>query len=135
MTQTDLGDPTTATTYYLCIYDQTASTPALVGTLKIDPNAAWQSKDPKGFNYKDKLGVEDGVQKAKLKTGLAGKTQVQVKAKGVNLPMPVPMGGGSYFDSDPSVVVQLVTSAGKCWTSEFPSATKNDDKQYKAKVK
>jgi len=132
--QSDLGDPVTATTYYLCIYDQTGSTPALVGTLQIDPNAAWASKDPKGFNYKDKLGTEDGVQKGKLKTGVAGKSQAQVKAKGVNLPMPVAIGGGAYFDADPSVVAQLVTSQGKCWTTEFAVATKNDESQYKAKV-
>ena len=135
MLQSDLGDPVTATTYFLCIYDQTASAPALVGELRIDPNAAWASKDPKGFNYKDKLGTEDGVQKGKLKTGVAGKSQAQVKAKGVNLPMVTPIGGGAYFDADPSVVAQLVTSAGKCWTTEFPVATANDGIQYKAKVK
>jgi len=27
-----------------------------------------------------------------------------------------------------------VTSDGKCWTTEFPVATRNDDTQYKAKV-
>jgi len=83
LVQSDLGDPATVTTYYLCIYDQTGSTPALVGDLRIDPNAAWASKDPKGLSYKDKLGAEDGVQKGKLKTGVAGKSQAQVKAKGV----------------------------------------------------
>jgi hypothetical protein len=132
--QADLGNPATTTTYYLCIYDQTAATPALVGTVQVDPSAAWTSKDPKGFNYKDKLGVEDGVQKAKLKTGAAGKTQAQVKAKGVNLPTLTPFGGGAYFDADPSVVVQLMTSEGQCWTTEFTSATTNTESQFKAKV-
>jgi hypothetical protein len=134
MAQGDLGDPTTTTKYFLCIYDRTASTAALIGKLVIDPNAAWTSKDPKGFNYKDKLGVEDGVQKAKLKTGDSGKTQAQVKAKGVNLPLPPPLGEGAYFDQDPSVVVQLMSGEGKCWTSEFSTSKKNTEAQYQAKV-
>jgi hypothetical protein len=65
---------------------------------------------------------------------VAGKSQAQVKAKGVNLPMVTPIGGGAYFDADPSVVAQLVTSEEKCWTTEFAVATKNEESQYKAKV-
>jgi hypothetical protein len=132
--QMDLGEPATTTHYYLCIYDQAASVAELVEDLLIDPSTAWTSKDPKGLIYKDKPGGEDGVQQVKIKTGAATKTQAQLKAKGTNLTMPIPVGGGVYFDQDPSVVVQLANSVNACWTSEFTSSTKNSDTEYKAKA-
>jgi hypothetical protein len=52
-------------------------------------------------------------------------------------PVPVPLGGGAYFDQDPRVTVQLVNSDNTCWTSEFTSAdtVKNTEAQFKALAK
>jgi hypothetical protein len=132
--QEDLGDPITTTSYVLCIYDQAASVAELVEDLVVEPSAAWTSKAPKGLIYKDKPGTEDGVQQLKLNTGAATKAQAQLKAKGMNLLLPLPSGGGAYFDADPSVVVQLVNSDDQCWTTEFTTATKNTETHYKAKA-
>jgi hypothetical protein len=54
----------------------------------------WKASGTKGFKYKDKATVPDGLTGAKLKAGTAGKSQVQAKGKGANLPSPVlPLGG------------------------------------------
>jgi hypothetical protein len=132
--QADTGDPSISTTYALCVYDQTGAVPSLAATLVIAPNAFWDNKDPKGWNYKDKGGAEDGIQKAQLKTGTAGKSKAQVKAKGINIPMPVPVGPDQYFNEDPGLIVQFLSSEGQCWNTEFASpARKNDGEQYKTK--
>ena len=124
-----------ARTYSLCIYDETASSPNLVAGLAIAPSTKWVTKDPKGFQYKDKLGTEDGVTKAKLKTGAAGKSQAQVQAKGAAIPMPAPFSMTEIFDQDTEVIVQLINDeTSTCWTSAFTTNTKNDGVQFKAKA-
>jgi hypothetical protein len=131
--QTVLGDPVASRAYSLCIYDETMGTPSLVATLTINPNMSWDSKDPKGFNYKDKSGAEDGVQKAALKTGGPAKTKISVSAKGSNTAMPAPLSGTEFFDLDTTVTVQLVNDeTATCWTSEFTAAKTNTAEQFKA---
>jgi hypothetical protein len=133
--QTRLGDPLTTRTYALCVYDETASTPALVAALEISPGAAWLDKSPKGLRYKDKLATEDGVVKAAFKTGTAGKTKVQLVAKGVNLPMPAPLSATQFFDQDTAVTVQMVNDeTAACWTKSYATASKNDGDDFKAKA-
>jgi hypothetical protein len=134
VTQSDLGDPITSRTYALCIYDETASSPALVAALEIAPSTSWDNKDPKGFNYKDRAGSSDGVTKAQLKTGQTGKSMASVSAKGTAIPMPSPITDAKFFDQDTKVTVQVVNDeTGTCWTSEFSTATKNGGGQFKAK--
>jgi len=133
--QTALGDPTTSNRYSLCMYDETGSLISSAAALSIDPNASWDDKDPKGYLYKDKLGLEDGVIKAQLKAGDADKTKVQVKAKGDNLSLPAPASGSQYFNQDTTVTIQLVQSDGPtCWSTDFSTAKKNDVDLFKAKT-
>ena len=95
----------------------------------------WQDKNPKGFNYKDKAGTADGVQKGQLKTGAAGKPKAQIKAKGSNLPTPVPISASGFFDQDTTVTVQLVNDeTATCLESVFTSFKKNTGDQFKAKA-
>lgn len=57
-----------------------------------------------------------------------------MKAKGINIPMPVPVGPDQYFNEDPGLIVQFLSSEGQCWNTEFASpARKNDGEQYKTK--
>lgn len=130
----DLGSPATSTIYTMCVYDSTAGQDGLVGALVVAPGGLWEDKAPKGFKYKDKCGASDGVGSVQLKTGAKGKAKAQLKAKGANTPMPVPL-GAEYLDLDPRVTVQLVSNASSsvCWTSEFTSAKKNDGEKFKAK--
>ena len=133
--QNALGDPQTDTSYTLCVYDTTASASSLETGVDVVPGGAWTSKAPKGWSYKDKTGASDGVQGIQLRTGAGGRTKAQVKARGVNLPMPAPF-GAEYFDQDPNVIVQLVSSEGLCLTSSFDASgtTKNEPAQFKAKA-
>jgi uncharacterized delta-60 repeat protein len=128
--------PTTGTSYALCVYDTTGGTSSVAASVDIAPGTLWLTKDPKGWNYIDKAGTSDGVQKLQLKTGDATKTKAQVKAAGLSLPMPTPISGSEHFDQDPSVIVQLISSEGMCLTSEFgaSSTLANDGEQFKAKA-
>lgn len=131
----DLGDPTVDTDYALCIWDQTASVPSLAAALDIAPGIAWTDKSPKGLLYKDKTATGDGVNIAKFKPGVAGKTLAQVKAKGANVPVPVSVSSEVTMTQDPSVIVQLRNGAGLCLHTEFaPEHTKkNDGTNFQAK--
>ncbi len=133
---TDFGTPATSTPYTLCVYDTTATTSSLKASIDIAASSLWKSKDASTLQYRDKNGVSDGVLKAQLKAGEAGKTKVKIGAGGMNLPLPAPA-GATFFRQDPNVVVQLVNGAGKCWTSQFaPDQTKtNDVANFKAATK
>jgi len=118
--QDDLGSPATDTTYTLCIYDSSAATPNLAGKLTIPPSQSmWRTRNPKGWNYNDKSASAGGVNKLQLKTGALGKSKVTLSARGEALVLPAAFSGTEFFDQDPNVVAQLVSSNGKCWTSEF----------------
>ncbi len=51
--------------------------------------------------------------------------------------MPAPITPFQFFTQDPSVVVQLVNSEGKCWTSEFAvgDTSRNDGGRFRAKAR
>ena len=76
---------------------------------------------PKGYKYKDKTATSYGLTSIKLKAGVVGKSQVQVRGAGVGLAMPT-LGLSS------PVVVQLVISdaaGSSCFENTFVSASKN----------
>lgn len=128
--QTDFGDPTTATNYALCIYDDGA----LEVTLDVPPSGtSWKPVGSKGYLYKDP-GSADGVTGVKLLGGAAGKAKLQAKGRGANLPPLVPASPTRFFDNLTSVVVQLHESDGDCYETEFTAADerKNDGTQFKA---
>ncbi len=133
--QADLGSPDTTTTYSLCVYDSTGATDTLVASLSVAPGALWTEKAPKGFFYKDSAKSSDGALKVKLQTGAIAKSKAIVIAKGANIPMPVPVGAGEFFDQDPRVTVQLVNDATPtCFSSEFTLSQKNEGLIFKAKL-
>ncbi len=130
-----LGNPAINTTYTLCIYDHTAGVPTLVSSLTLPPSALWVERAPKGWKFKDKSGTNDGIQQIQLRPGLAGRSKVQVKAKGV-VPTPTPISSLEMLDVDPQVTVQLFGSnISTCWTSSFSTPLKNTATQFKAKFK
>jgi hypothetical protein len=118
-TKAEFGTPLTTTSYQLCIYDGAsalifdATIPAggLCGAS--NPKPCWKDK-PKGFDYKDKDLTPDGVNQLKLREGLvAGKAQIQLKAKGALLDDPaLPFGQ--------PVTVQLHNAeSGLCWEAVY----------------
>jgi len=89
----------------------------------------WAPRSDRGYRYKDGAGTAAGVIKALLKSGEAGKSLVQVKGKGINLPDPV-------FSFLPlPVTAQLVNSqTNTCFEAVYQSADlkKNDAGRFKA---
>ena len=67
------------------------------------------------------------MQRLDLKSGVAGKAQVQLKAQGIHfVPPALPI-------SSLPVVVQLRSSAGQCWQSTHTSVLADTTTQFKAK--
>jgi len=93
-----------------------------MGTLVITPSSNWSDNNPKGFKYKDRGAIQDGVQQIKLLPGTINKTKAMIKARGVNVPMPIPVSNTRYFNQSSEVIVQLSSTSGVCWTSTFTAA-------------
>jgi len=136
--QSDFGDPVAGDpSYTLCLYDQADTTPVLKmsATVRAGGSCAdkpcWKAVSDKGWAYKNKTNLSNGINKVAFKGGVAGKSSLQVAGKGAALPLPAPAGATHFFDHD--VVVQLHGSNPQnCWSSTFTTAKKNDGEQYKA---
>src|SRR6185436_11659961 len=88
----ELGDPLTTEDYYLCIYDAGAliSSSRIAAGGTCDEKPCWKASAT-GYQYKSKTLPLDGITQVKLKSGISGKAQMQVKGKGVDLEIP-PLG-------------------------------------------
>ncbi|MFQ5479382.1 MAG: sialidase family protein [Candidatus Binatia bacterium] len=132
----DFGDPIGGDDYRLCVYDSSgpnSSNQLLVAALApaggtCGTKPCWQPKDVRGYRYKDPELSPSGVKSVVLKAGDLGKARVVVKAKGVALELPV-------LPLQPSVLVQLKSSNGQCWESEFIAPKKNDSSVFKSKAR
>lgn len=129
-TKAEFGDPLGADGYALCLYDGThliATLTAPAGDL-CGKKPCWKAKKT-GFVYADGDRTPDGVTQILLKEGpTAGKAQIVVKGKGVNLPMP------SLTALTSPLTVQMRRSGGApCWGSvfSFPPVKKNDGVTFK----
>jgi hypothetical protein len=129
---TDFGQPNTSTTYALCVYDGESGNPVLETKLAAPSGVNWSAAGKNGLKYRDSLALADGLKNILLKAGVTGKAKVIVKAKGLNLPMPIAEGPSAFFQQNPNVIVQLINSNGMCWTTEFaPPASTNNDARFK----
>jgi uncharacterized delta-60 repeat protein len=130
----ELGDPTTATKYALCVYDHAAGVPQLAQNSAVAGGAVcrgrpcWRATSH-GFAYKDNSAAHGGVYSMQLSaSSTPGKSKVVFTGKGVALPwMTLPL------QRDPNVVVQLRNSVGGCWGATFGSAKRNDAAKFNAK--
>ena len=126
----ELGVPTATTAYALCIYSGTSA--AAIAEADIPPSATlWQPSGSTGFKYKDPARTQDGIQKALLKAGAAGKAKALVKGKGTGLPDP-PAGPLTL-----PITAQLVNSGNiVCFEGVYDTADviKNEADQFKAKA-
>jgi hypothetical protein len=124
-TQAEFADPTSSAEYALCIHD--ASGPA--ASMSIPASARWSAIGSKGYKYQDGTASADGIAKATLKGGGAGKAMALVKGQGSNLPDPA-------LPLELPVIVQLVNlETGVCWESVFEEShvKKNDAGKFQAK--
>jgi hypothetical protein len=90
----------------------------------------WKASAGGAFKYADKDATPDGVTQLALRPGIAGKAQIQLKARGLRLAVPpLPLA------QDPAVVVQLHASTGACWTQSYAApASRNEAKQFRDKA-
>jgi YVTN family beta-propeller protein/cysteine-rich repeat protein len=128
----ELGDPAQDTDYALCLHAGTTGT--VVARYVVPAGTPEWSQTGSGFKYQEPAGSADGIQKALLKNGTAGKPKALAKGKGSGL---------TDFDLTTlvePVVAQLVSSAtatsGICWSATYQESNfiKNEAEQFKAKV-
>jgi len=128
----DFGDPTTSTSYRLCAYDETGGVPSLVLSTGLaaggtcDGTPCWRATHT-GFRYRDPGATVDGVRQVVLKAGADGRSKIQVRGQGIKLALSaLPLG------QDPTVTVQLRSSAGPCWEAAYRTpAGRNRVDQFK----
>jgi hypothetical protein len=127
----ELGEPRATTDYTLCVFDGngrlklSASVPA---GGQCGDNDCWKATG-KGYQYADKLRLADGVGKIKLASGVAGKSQVQVRGQGRFLSPPtLPLAGGTTR-------VQVINDeTGVCFDAQFTAPKANEEKKFQAKT-
>lgn len=123
--QADLGDPTNAASYALCVYAGTSST--LIADAALPPGPSWSARGAKGYKFKGTS--PDGLSLAILQGGAIGKSRALVRGRGVALPDPtLPL---AY-----PVTIQLKRDGSPfCLESTFTPANeaRNTATQFKAR--
>ena len=82
--QSNLADPTLGTGYALCVYAGTAN--GLIAGASLPPGTGWSPVGSSGYKFKGTS--PNGLTKAILKGGAAGKSKALAKGKGASLPDP-----------------------------------------------
>lgn len=122
-----------AATYHVCVFDDSVGIQPLFEAAIPSQGACggkdcWKAAGTKGYRYKDRDGTHASVQTIKLKSGEDGRAQVQVKAKGVTVPILSP-------PLDLNVTVQLIADDGVtpvCWQTTLTTEKTNVDGSFKA---
>ena len=124
------GDPPAGDQFELCVYDQTASgSYALVlsGSPSVRGGGVWTAKRSV-WKFKSSTGMPNGIVGVTLK---AAKTPLEAKVqmKAASSPSfgPLPLHG------NPSVIAQVRTTLGPCWSATFPRPAVNTVQEFKAK--
>lgn len=123
----DFGDPTNATDYAVCVYDENGNVPALVLQHELPASSKWEVTNY-GYRFSDSTLAEDGMRMVQLRRGEDGRAAIRASGKGSALAMT-----SLPLHQDSEVIAQLVNSAGACWESKFSSFLKNDSESFKAK--
>jgi len=129
-TPAEIGDPTSTTSYFLCLYR--ADGTALMGYATIPSDATKWSARGTGFAYRDAQG---SVRRAGVRAGGTGATKALVVGKGAALPdLPLPLQGADF-----PVVVQLSNSdSAACWEGRYETPAdviKNEADRFQAKTR
>ena len=140
LVQSDFGDPIGGTTAALaCIYDDAS---ALVGELIVDRagdtcagKACWKAIGDKGYLYKDKETMADGVKIHKLKASDSGKSLGLVKAANNSAKgqLSMPTGIAAALSSSANATVQLrASSESVCLSVTVDDIKKQESDFFKA---
>jgi len=118
----ELGNPTAASDYTLCLYAGSAS-----ASVDLPAGSHWSAVGDQGFKYRD----PSGFPKALVKSGPAGKSKAFLKGKGVgvpdDLPPQLPL---------PVTAVLVNSENGICFKAAYDSGDviSNDAGRFKAKA-
>jgi hypothetical protein len=134
------ANPTVAlgTAYDLCAYDQSGT---LAGQWQIDRAGATCGDKPcwkalaKGFRYKDKAGIAQGIQSVLLKADEAGKSKLVVKGKNnvAKGQTSLPTGIAAALTGSANATIQLRGSNAPGCFSCAVTTSKDDEGKFKAK--
>jgi hypothetical protein len=124
----EFGDPTTVTSYGLCVYAGIAGGPALA--VDVGVRAAGECRSSpcwsrlgvatvRGYRFSDPSGTQHGMEKLLLNGGRPGRDSLIASAGGRSLVLPPPFSASGLFAQQENVIVQLVTDADSCWESIF----------------
>jgi hypothetical protein len=129
----DFGSPDTTTSFELCIYDSQDGVPGLRYRFAVPPGGqcgkqpCWK-RTPTGWKYRNSTGAPDGIVVVQFDGNDAGHGELAIRGSGQHLvPFGLPLAKG------PEVVAQLNTSDGRCWSTHFARALRNNRGQFMAK--
>ncbi len=134
----DVGNPAGTDGYYLCMYDESGPTPALVFRAAIPPGGmcgagpCWTTTGPGAFDYRHADGAPEGVEQINLHPGANGKARIRLKGRGENLSNRTELN----LPAPPLALplrVQLQTSNQRCWEATYSTAKKNAPGEFRAK--
>jgi 6-phosphogluconolactonase (cycloisomerase 2 family) len=123
-TPVDLGDPTDATDYVLCVYEPAPPgwhtlTRRLALSGGCNRRPCWKALKGERFKYADRSGLPDGVKKVLVTPGADGDAEMALSAKkGV-------IDWVEYRPLNLPVVAQLHNDEGHCWESTYSAPRRN----------
>lgn len=142
LTAEDFGEPADrgATSYAVCIFDDEDD---LAGTLVVDRGGescgrrdCWRRLGDDGFRYRDPARAADGVQKAKLVAGPAGRSRIELRARNVAARGSghLPTGIAAALAGAEGATVQIVGSdTPACFSATFDRVVRNGAAEFRAK--
>ncbi len=120
----ELGDPTAATIYTLCVFDGDGSK---VFGARLQPGATWK-RVKTGFNYANRALAEGGIKKLSLrhKGSAPGLLTIKASGSGKLRSLGNDLGNGNLPDArlplsaaSGAIRAQLSTSDGACWEAQY----------------
>lgn len=140
--QLSMGNPLIpgGTIFNFCVYGENGG---LVGSFTVDRagdscagRPCWKPigktpPDPggKGYKYKDRDRLADGILRIVYKSGITGRTKAILKGKGTGIPAGIP----SALQGSDSATIQLRASDGVCLSRTLSSVKKHAADYFKAK--
>jgi hypothetical protein len=125
---TDFGDPTTVTSYLLCLYDAAGGMlgAEALADQRCGTRACWKPLGRSRFRFRDKDGA-DGLTSMLLRAAGPREGKIEVKAGGINFSAP-----GLPLHTPFRVQVRQSSSAA-CWDATFSTAIRNTATEFAAK--
>lgn len=125
----DFGSPSSVSGYQLCLYDASGARlgsgmPA--GGLCDGAHSCW-SAQAKGFKYRDRNFVPDGIFQVLLHADAGGEARIKVVGRGPQLALPAPP-----FAALPLTVQLKRPDGGQCWEATYAMPTRNEAGRFKA---